>query len=237
MKLYTLLAHLFPIPLAYYLITQEYSYTWLVAGCIFSLLLAIYGFSIGMHHTFSHPTFSFPRSIEVGLAFVSFYAMLQSPMTWSTVHKAHHRYADREGDPHSPSVLGWRVWFPWNYKLGAERPYRRILQDPVHRFIHRNEWLLLLHPLLAAAFGMNAFVFFYLLPVSYIIILQLIFVGLSHGKVENDQGNKSQKSLLLYFFALTDGDHEKHHKDLSCPESHRFFANLIGNRNVRKAHG
>lgn len=233
MKFYNLIAHLLPIPLAYLLFTQEYSEFYILAGIVFSFLLGIYGFSVGMHHTFSHRTFSFSRPVEVALAWVSFYTLLQSPISWSTVHKAHHKYADKAGDPHSPVILGNKVWLPWKYKLKLERPYKKILKDPVHRFLHKNEWLLLLHPIVAASFGINAFMFFYLMPLSYIMILQLIFVVLSHGKIENEQGNNAQKSMLLWVFALTDGDHEKHHKDLSCPSSHRFFANLIGNKNVR----
>src|SRR4029077_6116307 len=34
------------------------------------------------------------------------------PREWVAVHRKHHHYSDKEGDPHSPYLLGlWQVFF------------------------------------------------------------------------------------------------------------------------------
>lgn len=220
------------IPTIALLLTQSYSLLWIIPSVLISFVFAIYGFSIGMHQTFSHNNFSFNDKTENILAFLSFYSMLQSPITWTTVHKAHHKYADTEKDPHSPVHLGYKIFLPWHHKLNYEKPIKRLL-TPIQKFIHKNQWLLFLHPLLASLGGLNSFIFLYMIPVSYLMILQLGFVILSHGKVINSLGNYAKNDFWLNLISFGDGNHEDHHKDNSYPEYHKWFADLIGNRNER----
>lgn len=233
MRWYFTLCTFMPFFTVLALITQDYNLWWAIPSILISFIFAMYGFSIGMHHTFTHSTFKFEKTTESILAWVSFYSMLQSPISWGTVHKAHHRYADKEGDPHSPVLLGKKVWLPWTHKLTVyEKPIKRVVTNKTQQFIHRHSWLLLLHPLLAALGGWETFIFLYMIPIAYIKIIEIVFVAVSHGGEKNDHGDHSKLSYLLYILALGDGDHEQHHKNMWCPPSHKFFANLIGNKNV-----
>ena len=45
---------------------------------------------------------------------------------WMAVHRAHHRYSDRPGDPHSPVVFG-----NYNILLRGVRYYRMALQGGI----------------------------------------------------------------------------------------------------------
>lgn len=72
--------------------------------------VAVIATSIYLHRALAH------RSIKVHpLAEVTFRAALwlttgQSRQQWVAVHRKHHTFTDREGDPHSPRLLGfWRV--------------------------------------------------------------------------------------------------------------------------------
>lgn len=48
-----------------------------------------------------------------------------SPREWVAVHRKHHQFSDKEGDPHSPYLLGlWQVFF------GNAFYYRRVAKDP-----------------------------------------------------------------------------------------------------------
>ena len=233
MRWYFTLCYFMPVFTLMALVTQDYNLIWALPGIFVSFIFAMYGFSVGMHHTFTHSTFKFSKRVEDILAWVSFYAMLQSPISWGTVHKAHHKYADKKGDPHSPILLGKKIWLPWNHELTSyEKPIKRVIKNKTHQFIHRNGWMLLLHPVLAASLGLEAFIFLYMVPIAYIKIIEIVLVAVSHGGDINSHGDHSKMSKLLYVLALGDGDHEQHHKNMWCPPSHKFFANIIGNKNV-----
>jgi stearoyl-CoA desaturase (delta-9 desaturase) len=72
--------------------------------------VAVIATSIYLHRALAH------RSLHLHpLADVAFRAILwlttgQSRQQWVAVHRKHHTFTDREGDPHSPRLLGfWRV--------------------------------------------------------------------------------------------------------------------------------
>ncbi|MCP5112953.1 MAG: hypothetical protein GY953_19170 [bacterium] len=53
------------------------------------------------------------------------------PREWVAVHRKHHHFSDKEGDPHSPYLLGL-----WHVFLGNAYYYRREAKNPatVHRY-------------------------------------------------------------------------------------------------------
>ena len=61
--------------------------------------------------------------------FMRFWLWLTTGMVtrqWVAIHRKHHRFSDKEGDPHSPHVFGiWRVFFK-----GAQL-YHQASKDPV----------------------------------------------------------------------------------------------------------
>jgi stearoyl-CoA desaturase (delta-9 desaturase) len=72
--------------------------------------VAVLATSIYLHRAMAH------RSVRLHpLADVAFRAVLwlttgQSRQQWVAVHRKHHTFTDRDGDPHSPRLLGfWRV--------------------------------------------------------------------------------------------------------------------------------
>ncbi|HEX9108290.1 MAG TPA: hypothetical protein VF832_13700 [Longimicrobiales bacterium] len=59
--------------------------------------------------------------------FMRFWLWLTTGMKtreWVAVHRKHHAFADREGDPHSPAVSGF-----WAIMLGGVFFYRKAVQD------------------------------------------------------------------------------------------------------------
>ena len=60
-----------------------------------------------------------------------------SPLSWSTLHRHHHVYADKPGDPHSPAAGFWHAFLLWhmldshainNYK--STPGLKMLLRDP-----------------------------------------------------------------------------------------------------------
>jgi stearoyl-CoA desaturase (delta-9 desaturase) len=62
------------------------------------------GVTVGFHRLLTHRSFRAPRPIRVALTIAGSMALENSALQWVADHRRHHRFSDREGDPHSP----WR---------------------------------------------------------------------------------------------------------------------------------
>ncbi|MDF5753248.1 acyl-CoA desaturase [Spongiactinospora sp. TRM90649] len=67
-------------------------------------LVSIFGIAIGYHRLFTHRAFRCARPLRVALMLAGGMAVEGPVSLWAAEHRRHHKYADREGDPHSP----WR---------------------------------------------------------------------------------------------------------------------------------
>ncbi|WP_225878493.1 acyl-CoA desaturase [Spongiactinospora rosea] len=75
-----------------------------LALAVVMYLVSIFGIAIGYHRLFTHRAFKCGRPLRVALMLAGGMAV-EGPVTlWAAEHRRHHKYADREGDPHSP----WR---------------------------------------------------------------------------------------------------------------------------------
>jgi stearoyl-CoA desaturase (delta-9 desaturase) len=62
------------------------------------------GITVGYHRYFTHSSFKAKPGLRVALAVAGSLAMEGPVVTWVADHRRHHKYSDKEGDPHSP----WR---------------------------------------------------------------------------------------------------------------------------------
>jgi stearoyl-CoA desaturase (delta-9 desaturase) len=62
------------------------------------------GITVGYHRYFTHGSFKAKTPLRVALAVAGTMAMQGPVLTWVSDHRRHHKYSDKEGDPHSP----WR---------------------------------------------------------------------------------------------------------------------------------
>jgi stearoyl-CoA desaturase (delta-9 desaturase) len=87
------------------------SHTW--AAPIIALALsqiAVIATSIYLHRTLAHRALRLHPAADLVFRVVLWLTTGQSRQQWVAVHRKHHAFADREGDPHSPQLLGfWRV--------------------------------------------------------------------------------------------------------------------------------
>jgi stearoyl-CoA desaturase (delta-9 desaturase) len=67
------------------------------------------GISMGFHRYFTHGSFKAKTGFRVALAIAGSLAIEGPVLTWVADHRRHHKYSDREGDPHSP----WRFGDDW----------------------------------------------------------------------------------------------------------------------------
>jgi len=79
-------------------------------GFYFVRMFAITAF---FHRYFSHKSFKTSRTIQFIFALIGVMSTQNGPLWWAGHHRHHHRYADKDGDLHSPlngflySHMGW----------------------------------------------------------------------------------------------------------------------------------
>jgi stearoyl-CoA desaturase (delta-9 desaturase) len=67
------------------------------------------GITVGFHRYFTHGSFKAKSGLRVALAVAGSLAIEGPVITWVSDHRRHHKYSDKEGDPHSP----WRYGDDW----------------------------------------------------------------------------------------------------------------------------
>ncbi len=67
------------------------------------------GITVGYHRYFTHGSFKALTGLRVALAVAGSLAIEGPVITWVSDHRRHHKYSDKEGDPHSP----WRYGDDW----------------------------------------------------------------------------------------------------------------------------
>jgi stearoyl-CoA desaturase (delta-9 desaturase) len=63
-----------------------------------------HGVTVGFHRLFTHKSFKPNRPVKIVLAMAGSMAIQGPVIRWVADHRKHHKFSDRDGDPHSP----WR---------------------------------------------------------------------------------------------------------------------------------
>jgi stearoyl-CoA desaturase (Delta-9 desaturase) len=100
-----LLAVLAAIPLAW-----GWGLGWhdIVIAFVFYVISGM-GISMGFHRYFTHSSFKANQPLRIAMAIAGSLAIEGPVLVWVADHRRHHKYSDREGDPHSP----WRFGDDW----------------------------------------------------------------------------------------------------------------------------
>lgn len=71
-------------------------------------ILTMGGVTVGLHRYFAHKCFETGPGMRLVLAALGSMAAQGPILSWVTVHRKHHAFSDRPGDPHSPHVENGR---------------------------------------------------------------------------------------------------------------------------------
>jgi stearoyl-CoA desaturase (delta-9 desaturase) len=109
-----------------------------------------HGVTVGFHRYFTHRAFRAKRWLRVTLAVAGSMAIQGSVIQWVSDHRKHHRFSDRDGDPHSPwrygrsaraltkgffySHMGWL--FDWE-KTSEKRYAPELMADKVIHWVSK----------------------------------------------------------------------------------------------------
>ena len=80
-----------------------------VVIAVFMYALTGHGVTVGFHRYFTHKAFKPVRALKIALAIAGSMAIQGPVVRWVADHRKHHKFSDREGDPHSPWRYGESV--------------------------------------------------------------------------------------------------------------------------------
>jgi stearoyl-CoA desaturase (delta-9 desaturase) len=120
----------------------------LVAFLVVWVLAENVGIGMGYHRLLTHRGYSTPRWLEYCIATCGTLALQGGPIYWVAVHRMHHKYTDKEGDPHSPrdgtwwSHMGWIVNGSLRNQTAALKQYAPDLaRDSYYVWLNKYHWV------------------------------------------------------------------------------------------------
>jgi stearoyl-CoA desaturase (delta-9 desaturase) len=182
------------------------------------------GLTLAFHRYFAHRAFQMNRAARFVWAFIGTAAMQKGPLWWAGHHVNHHRFADREGDPHSPMVsgiyyahIGWFLNDAKHDRIEATNPViRDFSKFPEIRFL--STYFFVPPLLLAAAMyligGLPWLVWGFCLPTVTLAHATFAINTVNHlfGTRRFDTIDESRNNAVTAIFAVGEGWHNNHHR-------------------------
>lgn len=182
------------------------------------------GLTLSFHRYFAHRAFKMHRLTQFVWAFIGTSAMQKGPLWWAGHHVNHHKFADRDGDPHSPKVSGFYYahigWF-----LNDIRHDTVDTANPVVRDFGKYPeiaWLDRLHvvPPIVWALAMYAMgglpwlVWGFCVPTVTLAHATFAINTINHlyGTRRFNTVDESRNNAVTALFAVGEGWHNNHHR-------------------------
>jgi len=197
----------------------DFSFINIVYTIISFYILNIIGVWMMLHRYFSHSSFNFRHKFLQHLfTLIALLSCRGSPISWVYIHRQHHAHSDTEKDPHSPKILGYKI-FGFDHYQGMEQQKMKIflvkdLMTKQHLFIHKYYFLLICgFMFLLAVFDIEMLYFFYILPITLVHLSQNYFnyFGHSYGYRNFETRDNSRNNIWLFPFILGEAWHNNHH--------------------------
>lgn len=206
--------------IAHLIATQSYSY--LIATAVFWVLLSGLGISSGFHKIFSHGCYDLKPWLNNFVLYCGTMACQGSSITWSALHKYHHKHTDTADDPHTPTKGIFFAFVGWTFNVTQETlNYKyaiKLIRNPVHAFFHKNYysivWLSILTMIIVLGWKI---VFYGYFIAAFISILQdnsvNVFCHIKKMGYRNyETKDDSTNVALLGYLGWGLGWHNNHHK-------------------------
>jgi stearoyl-CoA desaturase (delta-9 desaturase) len=233
-----LLAVLAAIPLAW-----GWGLGWhdIVIAFVFYVVTGM-GITMGFHRHFTHSSFKAARPLRVSLAIAGSLAIEGPVLVWVADHRRHHKYSDKEGDPHSPWRFGndWKAltkgflyahigWMFNPNRTSQEKFCPDLLADPPIRRVSNTFPLWAMISLLAPALigglwsmslagALTAFFWASLVRICLLHHVTWSINSVCHtfGNEDFDVRDKSRNVAWLAIPSFGESWHNLHHSDPTC---------------------
>lgn len=189
-----------------------------------SHFLRAIGLTLTFHRYMAHRAFKMTRPAQFAWAFIATAAMQKGPLWWAGHHVTHHKFADRDGDPHSPIVsgfyhahLGWFLNDVRHNKVPENNPVvRDFSKYPEIRLLDQHYWFppALLALTMYLVGGMQWLAWGFLLPTTTLAHATFAINTINHlyGSRRFDTVDESRNNVLTAIFAAGEGWHNNHHR-------------------------
>jgi stearoyl-CoA desaturase (delta-9 desaturase) len=200
------------------------------------------GISVGLHRYFTHGSFKAVRGFKIALAIAGSLAIEGPVITWVADHRRHHKYSDKEGDPHSPWRFGndWKALSKglafahtgWLFDGDVTSPEKFcpdwLADSDVARVSRWFPWLVtgsLLGPALIGGLwsmswqgAVTAFFWASLVRIAFLHHVTWSINSICHtfGKEEFEVRDKSRNVSWLAILSFGESWHNLHHADPTC---------------------
>jgi stearoyl-CoA desaturase (delta-9 desaturase) len=192
--------------------------------------VAVIATSIYLHRALAHRSLQLHPAADVAFRTVLWLTTGQCRQEWVAVHRKHHTFTDRDGDPHSPRLLGF-----WRVQLFNVAYYMREARnaDTLETFApdlrpDRLDRVFFSHGILGLGIGLGllctvlglwpGLVAGLLHAVLYVFVLAPLINALGHWRgLRNFQNTASNWRLLTW---ITGGEslHNNHHAHPRSPK-------------------
>jgi stearoyl-CoA desaturase (delta-9 desaturase) len=210
------------------------------------------GIAMGFHRYFTHGSFKATRALKIALGVAGSMAIEGQILDWVSDHRRHHKYSDKEGDPHSPWRFGddWKAltkgmaWAHMGWLFDRDvTSHRKFSPDwladrdivAIHKlFAPLVAVTLLLPALIGGIWTMSwqgaliAFFWASLVRVSFLHHVTWSINSICHtfGKREFEARDKSKNVAWLAVLSFGESWHNLHHADPTCAR-HGVFKGQI----------
>jgi len=175
-------------------------------------LTASIGICAGYHRHLSHKAFSCSQTMTNVLAFIGSLACQQGPISWVSNHRNHHRYSDRDGDPHDASRGFFFSHVGWLMKK------RNPDHNNVPQFVLAGILFLIGGP------AWVVWGIFIRLVMVYHVTWFINSVCHASGYKNYDINDLSTNNFIVSLLTFGEGNHNNHHRfPISAKSSIRFF--------------
>lgn len=190
----------------------------IIAGIIWSEIIAHFGASILLHRYYCHKQFKVPAWFEVIGLYMLSVAYVKTPIGWIASHRMHHAYSDTEKDPHSPNHLGWWKVFSttWDIPKIPAKFARDLYANPRLVFFHKyHVHLLVAHWVISFLISPYFFIAYALIP--------FVFAKIGFGLI-NTMGHMDGPSNApwINLFVAGEGYHKNHHENWRQVRLHKY---------------
>jgi stearoyl-CoA desaturase (delta-9 desaturase) len=192
--------------------------------------LAAIATSVYLHRSLAHRALRLHPVTDVCFRAILWLTTGQNRREWVAVHRKHHTFTDREGDPHSPRLFGvWRVQLlnVYYYIREARNPetLRTFAPD-----ITEDRWDRALFSWGLSGLGLGiallcltlgvwpGLIAGFVHAVLYVFVLTPLINGLGHWRGAQNFANTAYNSLALAWVTAGESLHNNHHAHPRSPK-------------------
>ncbi|MGZ5461161.1 MAG: acyl-CoA desaturase [Thermoanaerobaculia bacterium] len=210
------------------LYTWYAGFHWWMPVLLVGMYLAV-GMSIcaGYHRFFSHKSYEASAPVQLFYAFFGAMAAENSILWWSSSHRVHHSYVDKDWDPYNIQRGFWWAHMFWIFYRNDQRDdsfenAKDLLKNPIVMWQHRwHKWILILGgfgipTLIGAAFGdpIAGLLWGGFLRIAVIHHTTFFVNSLAHyvGKPTYNADVSARDNWAVALLTLGEGYHSFHHR-------------------------